>query len=253
MVDLGPNESNNVGLRDAAVHGWFDFDRGLLYPDFVVDAHDVVADIGCGDGGAAMFCARRGARVLLADVDLPRLDAAYHRLDSIAPGRISAHPVQGAPVPLEDGCATRIICTEVIEHVEDPKFLLAELFRIGRPGALLLLSCPDPRAEAVQQKLAPPAYFERPNHIRILPSDELKALAEEAGFVIRRASSYGFDWAVWWSLFWTTGQEFGARNEVLDHWARAWQGILDSEGGPRVQKVMDEVLPKSQVLVCQKP
>lgn len=244
----------DVGLRDATSHGWFDNDAGVLYPGIPVGPADVVADIGCGDGGAASFCARAGARLLLADIDAPRLEAAGARLEAIAPGRITAVASDANPLPFPDGVATRVVCTEVVEHVPDPGVLLRELARIAAPGALLLLSCPDPRSEEVQKAVAPDLMFRHPNHIRIVGHAELRTLAEEAGFEIVSHTSYGFYWAVWWALFWETGTDFGDERShpVLEGWARVWNAVLDFPSGRRIRAALDAALPKSQVIVARK-
>lgn len=53
---------------------------------------------------------------------------------------------------------------------------MAELVRVGQPGAQYLLTVPDPVAETVQKNLAPDSYFQKPNHIRIFQRDEFEQL-----------------------------------------------------------------------------
>ncbi len=249
---IGDNESHDAGLHASAVHGWYNGD-GTVYPGFKVGPGDVVADIGSGDGGNSLFCAEKGARVHLSDIDLPRLEAACARIAQVAPHLVSAHPGDGVTVPFPDGFATRVICTEVVEHVDDPSVLLAELYRITTPGGLLLLACPDPTSEAIQKHLAAPIYFEKPNHLRVLSHEALEQLALDAGYVVVNRGRHGFYWAVWWSLFWCIGRDISEKNPILDNWGRCWNAILDTADGPRVQRVLDEVLSKSQILVCRRP
>ena len=45
-------------------------------------------------------------------------------------------------IPLGDNTFDGVICTEVIEHVEDPFTAIGELHRVSRPGALLYLTAP---------------------------------------------------------------------------------------------------------------
>mgnify|MGYP002725723878 CR=1 FL=1 len=45
-------------------------------------------------------------------------------------------------IPGDDGVFDGIICTEVIEHVTDPRGAIAELCRVSKPGALLYLTAP---------------------------------------------------------------------------------------------------------------
>lgn len=45
-------------------------------------------------------------------------------------------------VPLANGCAGAIVCTEVLEHVLWPERVIAECARLLRPGGRLILSTP---------------------------------------------------------------------------------------------------------------
>src|SRR5690606_39105132 len=78
-----------------------------------------------------------------------------------------AHNARGVvtdcnPLPLDSGFASRIIAMEVLEHVADPQIILAELARVGRPGALYLISVPDGAAEKMQIPFAPSSTSVRP-------------------------------------------------------------------------------------------
>ena len=147
--------SQMTGLRDAVLSGWFNQDTSELFTGFPVGKGDIVADIGCGLGGHAQFCARQGARLLLVDSDPRRIEQAAAKITALAGHAPFEAYVSGSnPLPIADAIATKIVCSEVLEHVDFPGTLLAEIARIGRPGALYLLACPDPRSEALQQPIA---------------------------------------------------------------------------------------------------
>jgi SAM-dependent methyltransferase len=157
------------------------------------------------------------------------------------------------PLPVEDSVCTRIIALEVLEHVDDPHQFMRELVRVAKPGALFLLAVPDYRSEAVQQGIAPDSYWEKPNHIRVFGRDELAGLARESGLSVTHSECKSFFWAMWWTLFWARDQQFGApENPVLFHWTQTWNELLNSRGGERIARKLDETMPKSQVVVARK-
>ena len=45
-------------------------------------------------------------------------------------------------VPLRDGCADAVVCTEVLEHVPEPFPVIRESYRLLRCGGLLIISMP---------------------------------------------------------------------------------------------------------------
>ncbi len=242
-----------LGLRDLVMSGWYNQETGELMAGFPVSAEDVVVDVGCGDGGVSSFCARQGAHLILADADPERLKEAVTRLRTTPARGLEAHVTRADPLPLDDASVTRVICTEVLEHVDDPAVFMAELVRVGRPGALYLLTVPGGGQEHVQKQVAPAYYFEKPNHIRIFDGDSFPALVEQAGLVIERTAAQGFYWSVWWALFWQTGTTLEQNHPTLDAWASTWKQVLDGANGPAVKAALDAALPKSQVIVARKP
>lgn len=45
-------------------------------------------------------------------------------------------------LPLANSCVDAVLCTEVIEHIEDPGEVVGEIARLLRPGGLLMLTAP---------------------------------------------------------------------------------------------------------------
>src|SRR5690606_7366173 len=112
------------------------------FQGFPVTAEDVVVDVGCGGGGASMFCARQGAHVVFCDIEPDNVESLTERIRQTSARAFQGLITDCCPLPLESGFASRVISMEMLEHVEDPAAVLAELVRIGQPGALYLIAVP---------------------------------------------------------------------------------------------------------------
>lgn len=248
------------GLKDAQLSGWFQGDQ--LFRGMEITAEDVVVDVGCGEGGNLAFCANRSAHVIGVDLDAEALVEAEAKVSEAKPRKYEFHVAPAENVPVADGTATRVICTEVLEHVDDPMVVLRELYRIGAPGAIYLIAVPDEVQETMQKEVAFDYYFAAPNHIRIVGREELPQWVSDAGLEVISQSGYGFFWSIWWAMLWGTGidperpwlvpiEEID--NPALNHWTQAWAALIETPEGQRVKEGLERFMPKSQVLIARKP
>ncbi|MEO6919492.1 MAG: class I SAM-dependent methyltransferase [Collimonas sp.] len=261
----GVVDSRICGLVDNVQSGWYRKDSGELLEGFAITPDDVVLDVGCGEGGATMFAARCGAHVIFSDTDAAQVEKLAVKV-AASPARASQALVCATdPLPLPDACASRIIAMEMLEHVDNPAQVLAELVRVGKPGALYLLTVPDPVGEGLQKKLAPPSHFQKPNHIHVFERDEFAALVSAAGLQIEHRHASGFFWSIWMCLYWATeagesGQSDATRDNIkppfpplLNQWANTWRQLISLPEGAKIKQVLDSVMPKSQAIIARKP
>jgi SAM-dependent methyltransferase len=82
-------------------------------------------DVGCGDKPYAPLF----ARYVSAHVGVDAVENAHADLHG---------PIEALPV--EDGSYDLVLCSQVLEHVEDPAGAVRELGRVLRPGGRLLLT-----------------------------------------------------------------------------------------------------------------
>lgn len=251
------NEDLNfdVGLIDMFRGGWMRNDTGELLEGFAVGADDSVLDIGCGNGGYTLFCGRQGAEIFVADINQVNVDVAVSRLRETRARAVHPLVTDGNPIPLPDGILSKIIAMEVLEHVEDPAHFLRELVRVGQSGAQYLLAVPDAAGEHSQKGLAPESYFQKPNHIHIFEREDFDRLIESAGLVIERRVHYGFYRTLWMHFFWASAQPDLSPpwHPLIEQWDKTWGMLLSLPQGALVKKALDEVLPKSQVVIARKP
>lgn len=255
---VSARRSDNYGFGvpdDTALSKWFDHDSGALYEGFPVSADDVVLDVGCGDAPFITFCAEQGADVAFVDVDASKVTATKEALESSRARSVTPIVSDCNPLPLPDEYASKVLSLEVLEHVDSPEIILAELFRVGKPGALYLITVPGEKIEKLQKSgLAPDVYFEKPNHIRVFEGEGLKELVENAGLVVESQSQFGFYWSMWWVFFWACRQDLSPPwHPLLQSWTATWQELLNTADGPRIKEKMDGFMPKTQLIIARKP
>jgi SAM-dependent methyltransferase len=143
-----------------------------------------VLDIGCGQGD------------LLADLRGRHPGAELRGLDrSLAGVRIAAAKVPAAafhhvdlvsgcgPPPALRGWATHAVCSEVLEHVDDPVALLRAARRWLGPGCRLVVTVPA----------GPMSAFDRGiGHRRHFTVRDLRHTLEAAGLEVGRVTTVGF-------------------------------------------------------------
>src|SRR5215218_6548889 len=99
-----------------------------------------VLDAGCGLGyGSAVLSDAGAASVVGVDVAEGVVEVARERV----PDGVELHVGDVAALDFADGEFDVVVCFEVIEHVEAPDAVLAELHRVLAPGGVLLVSSPN--------------------------------------------------------------------------------------------------------------
>jgi SAM-dependent methyltransferase len=184
----------------------------------------VVVDVGCDRGIIKRFIPPiDGSRWIGLDMDINRQGIELAKYDE----RIEANFDDGLPVP--DMTADIAICSHVLEHLPRPGFTMGEIFRILKPGGLLVVGVPTApkfiaklREKQFQKQLANGSRV-LGQHIHVFWDKRLRELAESAGFeveystgtsLIRKKGSKLEDYPAWIrfnqigaSLFPAIGQE----------------------------------------------
>jgi 2-polyprenyl-3-methyl-5-hydroxy-6-metoxy-1,4-benzoquinol methylase len=91
-------------------------------------------------------------------------------------------------IPGYDGYFDTIVASEVIEHLENPRFSARELFRLCKPGGSVILTTPNNESIRSLMALAIRGHFVHfdkgwyPGHITALVRKDLLRILAEAGF-----------------------------------------------------------------------
>ena len=136
----------------------------------------MLLDLGCGAGG---FLAGQAGHVQhVAGIDLSELqvDLARKTLgERIAAGTAEIVHGDAAQLPWPDGTFTAVTCMQVFEAVPEPEKVVAEVFRVLRPGGRAVLNIGERVPEGTQTHRAWGA-------IPVWAEDDVRAMLEDAGF-----------------------------------------------------------------------
>jgi SAM-dependent methyltransferase len=227
------------------------------FPKFLVSSEDTLVDVGCGSGAPCVEAGKLGAAVIAVDIDPQAVRLLREKMASVPARSFQALVSDSNPLPLDDGVATVVIATEVMEHVDDPRGFLSELVRIGKPGAHYFISVPDPVSEELMRIVSSPSYFQKPGHRRIFQHGQLDRLVKLSGLRAYDKLSSGFYWSMWWTLRNSVGSDHPPDSRlpppnIVADWENIWKALAATANGPQLMKALDQIIPKSQVIMAQK-
>jgi SAM-dependent methyltransferase len=172
-------------------------------------------DLGCGDGGHLAWLAGHVAELYASDYNLQRLLRA--RQLGHARGIFMADITD---YPMCDDVFDVIFFNHALEHIPDDAAALAEVYRILKPGGLLILGVPNEGAWFWQLAYRlQPETLRTSDHVHFYTADTIAARCHSAGFVARGVEHIGYG-VPHWSL------DAGLRQFKLMDDALEWIGRI---------------------------
>src|SRR5580658_1368439 len=149
-----------------------------------------VLDVGCGNGELlALLHGTHPDVSALAGVDLSPDQVSRNR--ARLPGmEFFALDIQKEPL---DRAFDLVVCSEVIEHLDDQRAAVTNLARMVNPGGRLVLTCPTGTMYPTEHHFG---------HVRHPAAEELGAWARDAGLEI--VSLWNWGWPTYRALKWAT-------------------------------------------------
>lgn len=161
-------------------HWWFQGKKSLvrsaLETTAVPDGHYL--DVGCGTG---MFMRELGRERFACGLDLSPLALSYCRDDGLQ-NLVNA---SCDSIPFADNTFSLISLLDIVEHTPDDSSVMKEVYRICKPGGLVLITVP-----AVMTLWS--SHDEAHHHKRRYTRQQLASLCQASGFSLLRLTYTNF-------------------------------------------------------------
>ncbi|MDA9659935.1 class I SAM-dependent methyltransferase [Pseudomonadota bacterium] len=184
----------------------FDFKKINLLPG------SKILDVGCGEGRHIFGILNEFEDVYCygLDQDIPSLDKCKKGLEFFQELDLNGTVFQQGSVyqlPFEENFFDLIICSEVLEHLDDYHAAIDEIFRVLKPGGKFLSSVPSYWPEKICWSLSS-GYQNMPGgHVRIFKKRQVIDEIEDHGFEYDQSERFhGLHTAYWWlrCIFWSS-------------------------------------------------
>ncbi len=166
----------------------------------------VILDLGCGKGRHLhKLYYYSKCYVVGLDLSIEELNETYNgfkrypdtsgNLDR----KFSLMAGNATKLPFKDNTFDSIICSEVLEHIEDFERVIKEIYRISKPGAKVGISVPRWLPEKICWALSDDYHNEPGGHIRIFRFKDLKKSFLLNGYsYLGRDYKHGLHSPYWW-------------------------------------------------------
>lgn len=174
-------------------------EENLTVPDFVCEIYRNIIrefepyrgnnrflDVGCGAGILLDIAKELDWNVTGVEVSKPAAEHLRKRGLNVVEGMLEE-------VNFPDDYFDAITCTEVIEHVPNPKEVLKEIARILNPKGVLWMTTPHSNGLAGKMLGSKWSIVAPPEHLNLFSIKSLRMCLEEAGFKNFRFVSNGFN------------------------------------------------------------
>ena len=157
---------------------------------------ETLLDLGCGDGNHIEYLSKYTKRYYGSDYNLLRLVRAGSRQVDIP---VSFFLADITDYPVQDGFFDVVFFNHVLEHIPDDLAALHSVYRILKPGGLLILGTPNEGASCWQLAYRLQAGKKRStDNVHFYTAAELAQKVAKVGFLIGEV-----EWLGWGIPHWT--------------------------------------------------
>nr|MDO8080737.1 class I SAM-dependent methyltransferase [Candidatus Freyarchaeota archaeon] len=218
---------------------------------------DVILDAGCGTGRHTMEASKwHDSKFVAVDRLLTELKRLKYVLDLMAvkdelKGNVVLIVGDVLQLPFKDEAFTKIICTEVLEHLYKDREGIKELVRVLKNNEEMAVSVPTPYTEHLFGNLSYD-YFRTPGgHVRIYNERELLQKLRKGGLkILYVCHEHAFH-----SIFWMLKCLCGLKNQkalIPAFWEQILIFSMRIKLLKKIENFWNNLFPKSIVIYTRK-
>lgn len=173
---------------------YFNFVRKDIQPLLPEHAPRVL-EVGCGAGATLQWLKQSGQAAHTTGVELSAdaAEVARGRVDELMEG-----PLEQWLPGMADASFDMVLCLDVLEHLVDPWATVRDLYRVVKPGGVVIVSLPNVRNHRVILPLLFKGAWQYEEagimdrtHLRFFSESSACELIEQGGFEVRRLAATG--------------------------------------------------------------
>jgi len=232
-----------------------DFDR------WSVGTGELMLDLGCGRGRHSFEASVRGLHVVSVDLDEIALkqtmrDGVELRAAGLIPTdsgggctRADAHRL-----PFADAAFDRVVASEVLEHIARDATVMAEIFRVLKPGGEAVVTVPRYWPERICWMLSDEYHEAEGGHVRIYMGSILRSRLRAAGFeVVDSHHAHALHSPYWWLKCAVGVYEDANRLVSIYRRLLEWDILRNPRPLGTIEQVLNPAMGKSLVVYLTKP
>ena len=189
--------------------------------------NSAMLDIGCGEGRHVFGVMQNFNNTFcmgldMDDLSLDKAREGYEFFKSISNQGASFIKGSAYSLPIPSNSLDLVICSEVLEHLDEYHLALDEIYRVLKPGGKFLASVPSYLPEKICWMISDEYQNMPGGHVRIFKKKGIIDDVKKAGFVFKRSERFhSIHSPYWWlrCIFW--------RNQDNNFFIKIYKRILE--------------------------